>query len=100
MTGKKNQFDPSEMYKQWLQNVSQAQNFMSSMNSQQPNMQNPFTSFQHMMPNFLTCVAFKTNFGINGRISIPEAERDALTVAEGDLVQIIVVPLKNITNND
>ena len=96
MTGKKNQFDPSEMYKQWLQNVGQAQN----MNSQQPNMQNPFSSFQNMIPNFLTWGAFKTNVGSNGRISIPEAERDALTVAEGDLVQIIVVPLKNITNND
>ena len=100
MKGKKNQFDPSEMYKQWLQNVSQAQNFMNSMNSQQPNMQNPFSSFQNIMPNFLTWGAFKTNVGSNGRISIPEAERDALTVAEGDLVQIIVVPLKNITNND
>ena len=25
MTGKKNQFDPSEMYKQWLDNMSNAQ---------------------------------------------------------------------------
>ena len=97
MTGKKNQFDPSEMYKQWLQNLSQSQNFM---NTQQQSMQNPFGNFQNMMPNFLTWGAFKTNVGSNGRISIPEAERDALTVAEGDLVQIIVVPLKNITNND
>jgi len=100
MAGKKNQFDPSEMYKQWLQNVSQAQNFMNNMNVQQPNMQNPFSSFQNMMPNFLTWGTFKTNVGSNGRISIPEAERDALTVAEGDLVQIIVVPLKNIVNDN
>ena len=69
MTGKKNQFDPSEMYKQWLQNVGQAQNFMNNMNSQQPNMQNPFSNFQNMMPNFLTWGAFKTNVGSNGRIS-------------------------------
>ena len=100
MAGKKNQFDPSEMYKQWLQNVSQAQNFMNNMNTQQSNMQNPFGNFQNMMPNFLTWGAFKTNVGSNGRISIPEAERDALNVAEGYLVQIIVVPLKNITNDD
>ena len=100
MAGKKNQFDPSEMYKQWLQNVSQAQNFMNNMNTQQSNMQNPFGNFQNMMPNFLTWGAFKTNVGSNGRISIPEAERDALNVAEGDLVQIIVVPLKYITNED
>ena len=100
MTGKKNQFDPSEMYKQWLQNLSQSQNFMNNMNTQQQSMQNPFGNFQNMMPNFLTWGAFKTNVGSNGRISIPEAERDALNVAEGDLVQIIVVPLKNITNED
>ena len=100
MAGKKNQFDPSEMYKQWLQNLSQSQNFMNNMNTQQQSMQNPFGNFQNMMPNFLTWGAFKTNVGSNGRISILEAERDALTVAEGDLVQIIVVPLKNITNND
>ena len=100
MAGKKNQFDPSEMYKQWLQNLSQSQNFMNNMNTQQQSMQNPFGNFQNMIPNFLTWGAFKTNVGSNGRISIPEAERDALTVAEGDLVQIIVVPLKNITKND
>ena len=100
MAGKKNQFDPSEMYNQWLQNVSQAHNFMNNMNTQQSNMQNPFGNFQNMMPNFLTWGAFKTNVGSNGRISIPEAERDALSVMEGDLVQIIVVPLKNMTNDD
>jgi bifunctional DNA-binding transcriptional regulator/antitoxin component of YhaV-PrlF toxin-antitoxin module len=47
-----------------------------------------------MMPNFLTWGAFKTSVGSNGRISIPEAERDALSVNEGDLVQVIVIPVK------
>jgi AbrB family looped-hinge helix DNA binding protein len=89
MTGKKNQFDPSEMYKQWLDNMSNAQNFM---NQSQSNVQNPFTNMQNMMPNFLLWGAFKTTVGSNGRISIPEAERDALGIEEGDLVQIIIIP--------
>ena len=92
MTGKKNQFDPSEMYKQWLDNMSNAQNFM---NQSQSNMQNPFTNMQNMMPNFLLWGAFKTTVGSNGRISIPEAERDALGIEEGDLVQIIITPIKS-----
>ena len=92
MTGKKNQFDPSEMYKQWLDNMSNAQNFM---NQSQTNMQNPFTNMQNMMPNFLLWGAFKTTVGSNGRISIPEAERDALGIEEGDLVQIIITPIKS-----
>ena len=91
MTGKKNQFDPSEMYKQWLDNMSNAQNFM---NQSQSNMQNPFSNMQNMMPNFLLWGAFKTTVGSNGRISIPEAERDALGIEEGDLVQIIITPIK------
>jgi len=95
MTGKKNQFDPSEMYKQWLDNMSNAQNFM---NQSQSNMQNPFTNMQNMMPNFLLWGAFKTTVGSNGRISIPEAERDALGIEEGDLVQIIITPIKSNTN--
>ena len=95
MAGKKNQFDPSEMYKQWLDNMSNAQTNFMNMNQSQPNMQNPFTNMQNMMPNFLLWGAFKTTVGSNGRISIPEAERDALGIEEGDLVQIIITPIKS-----
>ncbi|MFB5610454.1 MAG: transcriptional regulator, partial [Nitrosopumilaceae archaeon] len=35
----------------------------------------------------------------NGRISIPEAERDALGLKEGDLVQVIVLPLEKKSKN-
>jgi hypothetical protein len=45
---------------------------------------------------------FKTNVQTGGRISIPEAERQALGIEEGDLVQVIIIPLsrkkKNNTN--
>jgi len=98
MTGKKNQFDPSEMYKQWLDNMSNAQPNFMNMNQSQSNMQNPFTNMQNMMPNFLLWGAFKTTVGSNGRISIPEAERDALGIEEGDLVQIIITPIKSKNN--
>jgi AbrB family looped-hinge helix DNA binding protein len=37
---------------------------------------------------------FKTTVQKAGRISIPEAERDALGIKEGDLVQVMVVPIK------
>ena len=98
MTGKKNQFDPSEMYKQWLDNMTNAQPNFMNMNQSQSNMQNPFTNMQNMMPNFLLWGAFKTTVGSNGRISIPEAERDALGIEEGDLVQIIITPIKSKSN--
>ena len=46
------------------------------------------------VPGMLTGWAtFKTGIGSNGRISIPEAERSALGLSEGDLVQVIVLPV-------
>lgn len=46
------------------------------------------------IPGMLTgWAAFKTSIGSNGRISIPEAERSALGLKEGDLVQVIVLPV-------
>jgi AbrB family looped-hinge helix DNA binding protein len=37
---------------------------------------------------------FKTSVQKAGRISIPEAERQALGISEGDLVQVVVIPIK------
>ena len=37
---------------------------------------------------------FKTSVQKAGRISIPEAERKALGIKEGDLVQVVVIPIK------
>lgn len=36
---------------------------------------------------------FKTTVQTGGRISIPEAERQALGIEEGDLVQVIIIPI-------
>jgi len=99
MEGKKNPYDPAELFKQWLENASKVQSDFTwkNMNPFQTNAQNPF-NLQNMIPNFLSWGAFKTTVGSNGRISIPEAERQALTVDEGDLVQVIVFPV-NPKNN-
>jgi hypothetical protein len=37
---------------------------------------------------------FKTTVQSGGRISIPEAERESLRIADGDLVQVILIPIK------
>ncbi|WP_435349448.1 AbrB/MazE/SpoVT family DNA-binding domain-containing protein [Haloarchaeobius sp. HRN-SO-5] len=37
---------------------------------------------------------FKTRVQSGGRISIPDAEREALDIGEGDIVQTIVIPIK------
>lgn len=37
---------------------------------------------------------FKTKVQRGGRISIPEAERDVLGIDEGDIVQVILAPIK------
>ena len=93
MEGKKNPYDPAELFRQWLENASKTQSdFTKNVNPIQTNFQNPF-NLQNMMPNLLSWGAFKTTVGSNGRISIPEAERQALRMDEGDLVQVIVIPV-------
>ncbi len=37
---------------------------------------------------------FKTRVQSGGRISIPDAEREALDIEEGDIVQAVVIPVK------
>ena len=41
----------------------------------------------------LETATFKCRVQSGGRISIPDAERDALDIDEGDLVQAIVIPI-------
>jgi hypothetical protein len=57
---------------------------------------------QDVMQNFLAMLQsltyynamFKTTVQSGGRISIPEAERQALNIEDGDLVQVIVIPIE------
>ena len=130
MNTNQNLYDPTAMFKNWIQKTGQAQtefmkNFGSLMgnqnsqtfdpletlktvsdnaqNTQSKLMQN-MSSLQNqsmdtlfgigqMLPSFMNWGAYKTTIGSNGRISIPEAERNALGLGEGDLVQVIVLPI-------
>lgn len=45
----------------------------------------------------LNTATFKCRVQSGGRISIPDAEREALDIEEGDLVQTIVIPIERET---
>ncbi len=45
-------------------------------------------------PMGMGAATFKTRVQSGGRISIPDAEREALDIEEGDIVQAVVVPVK------
>ena len=45
-------------------------------------------------PMQLATATFKTRVQSSGRLSIPDAEREALDIEEGDIVQVVVVPVK------
>lgn len=47
-----------------------------------------------------TMGTFKTRVQSGGRISIPDAEREALDIGEGDIVQTIVIPVKRSDSNE
>jgi AbrB family looped-hinge helix DNA binding protein len=88
-------FDPLQTLKDITAKTTEAQSgFMSNMASLQKGAMEQMFNVTNMMQNFMGWGAFKTTVGSNGRISIPEAERDALRLNEGDLVQVIVIPLE------
>jgi len=136
MTGNQNPYDPSEMFKSWIQKSGSAQaefmkNFGSLMTNQtsqtfnplevlrgvsdsakqtQSTMMNNMSSMQsksmdtmfnigQMLPSFMNWGAYKTTISSNGRISIPEAERNALGLGDGDLVQVIILPIAKKSKN-
>ena len=137
MSGNNNQYDPTTMFKDWIQKSGRAQaefmkNFGMLMNNQNTQTFNPLETLKEvsetarttqsqimenvaslqnksmdtmfnigqMLPSFLNWGAYKTTVGSNGRISIPEAERNALGLGEGDLVQVIVLPIAKKSNRE
>lgn len=136
MNGNQNLYDPSEMFKSWIQKSGRAQaefikNFGALMTNQsgqtfnpletlkgvsentrkaQSNIMENVTSMQNksmdtmfnigqMLPSFMNWGAYKTTISSNGRISIPEAERNALGLSDGDLVQVIILPIAKKSKN-
>ncbi|WP_306059724.1 AbrB/MazE/SpoVT family DNA-binding domain-containing protein [Natronococcus wangiae] len=55
---------------------------------------NPFQNASNFGPMNMGTATFKARVQSGGRVSIPEPERDALDIEEGDIVQTIVVPVK------
>jgi len=95
MNPQSQQFDPLETLKEISSKTAEAQSdFMKNMGSMQSNGMNKMFNMAQMMPNFLSWGAYKTSVGSNGRISIPEAERTALGLKEGDLVQVVILPIE------
>jgi hypothetical protein len=97
-----NDIDPSEplaAMKKMIEKGTEVQrDFLKQFsNMQQDTMKNFFSMLQgityyHAM--------FKTTVQTGGRISIPEAERQALNIEDGDLVQVIVVPIERKRRSD
>jgi len=52
------------------------------------------SSFSNLGAMSTGTATFKTRVQSGGRISIPDAEREVLGIEDGDIVQTIVVPIK------
>ena len=136
MNGNSNQYDPTAMFREWIQKSGRSQaefmknfgalmtnqnsqtfnpletlrevsdstrqtqaNFMQNMASMQNKSMDTMFSIGQMLPSFMNWGAYKTTISSNGRISIPEAERNALGLGEGDLVQVIILPIAKKSKN-
>jgi hypothetical protein len=85
--------DAASAFKKAIEKGSNAQrDFIKQFSSlQQDAMQNFFSMLQGL--TYYNAM-FKTTVQSGGRISIPEAERQALNIEDGDLVQVIIVPIE------
>jgi len=136
MSGNTNQYDPTVMFKDWIQKSGRAQsefmknfgalmtnqtsqtfnpletlkgvsdstrqaqsNMMDNMSSMQSKSMDTMFNIGQMLPSFMNWGAYKTTISSNGRISIPEAERNALGLGDGDLVQVIILPIAKKSKN-
>ena len=87
-----NEENKNNEFKKSIERVTEfQQDLLKQFSSIQYNaFQNMFSSLQGFT-NYNAM--FKTNVQTGGRISIPEAERQALGIEEGDLVQVIIIPI-------
>src|ERR671922_1693280 len=94
MSDKSTGEETSAALKKALEKGAEAQrDFIRSYSAiQQDAIQNFFSTLQGL--TYYNAM-FKTTVQSGGRISIPEAERQALNIEDGDLVQVIVVPIEH-----
>jgi hypothetical protein len=93
-----------EFTDQQMKLFSQMLSASSGGNTDKSSSGNPFGDFMNAanLGNFgnvgnfgpMGAAVFKTRVQSGGRISIPDAEREALDIEEGDIVQTFVVPIK------
>jgi hypothetical protein len=91
--------DPVSTFKKAVDKSSEAQKeFLKQFSSiQHDAMQNLFSTLQGLV---YYNAMFKTTVQSGGRISIPEAEREALDIDDGDLVQVIIIPIERRRTKD
>jgi len=90
---RQNETNPAYLFKKALKSGTDTQaEFLKRMASMQFETMQGFMNMLQTITNFNA--VFKTTVQSNGRISIPEAERAALGIRDGDLVQVIIVPLE------
>ncbi len=93
-------FNPLDTLREVSDNTRQAQsNLMQNMSSMQSKSMDTMFNIGQMLPSFMNWGAYKTTISSNGRISIPEAERKALSLGDGDLVQVIILPFAKKSKN-
>ena len=88
-----NPTDPVEAFKKAMEKGGEAQkDFARQFSAMQADaMQNYLAMLRGL--SFYNAM-FKTTVQSGGRISIPETERQALDIEDGDLVQVIVIPIE------
>ena len=93
-------FNPLEALKGISESTKQTQsNMMNNMSEMQSRNMDTMFNIGQMLPSFMHWGAYKTTISSNGRISIPEAERNALGLGDGDLVQVIILPIAKKSKN-
>ena len=99
MSSSNNPADPVDAFKKAVEKGSEAQKELAKQVSsiQMDAMQNYFAMLRGL--SFYNAM-FKTTVQSGGRISIPEAERQALDIEDGDLVQVIVIPIERKRKKD
>ncbi len=92
-TNENNEQGPDYLFKNTLKKGVDAQTeFVKRMTKMQTDAMQGFFGMLQSLTNYNA--VFKTTIQSNGRISIPEAEREALKIEDGDLVQVIIIPLE------
>jgi len=93
-------FNPLDTLREVSDITRQTQsNMMQNMSSMQNKSMDTMFNIGQMLPSFMNWGAYKTTISSNGRISIPEAERKALSLGDGDLVQVIILPIAKKSKN-